>query len=342
MLFFQWLAAAAAAAVVCCVCERENGEQEEAHGSLNFSIVKMLCYWRTCVLVLCCLYVTLNQSQAKLSDKKRADSGHFQHNENVTFLNALLDTKTLNSLQGIYQDDNGIPVHLKRTETNVLSVSSIQSIHNNIDLRQVYRYYDLIDYTRHDPLSKWPIVKNLRSNHPFESMDLQPFERDTLLVYTTCNHVNMSIHSLESLSSASDKFDILVIDDHSIDGTVDILIKKGFSVISKPTARGLTDSWNIGYYIAALLQYRFIIFSNNDVLVPHGTIEVVRTALQEEALVVPLTTKKGAGHNPTQSIETQYDIDSKHVPVFNNPSNFQLIQNILSRLYNTSGEVTIL
>ena len=300
-----------------------------------------MCCWRLNILALCCfcILVLLFQSEAKFPDKKRADGKH--HIENITYLKSLLDTKTLNSLQGVYQDENRIPVHLKRV-SNALSISAIRNTYNGIDISQVFQYYDLIDFTQNRAIKKWPTVKNLKRKHSFESMSFQSSERDTLLVYTTCNHVNMSIHSLESISSAPDSFDILVIDDHSIDGTVHILNKKGFSVISKPQAKALTDSWNIGYYIATLLKYRYIIFSNNDVLVPHGTIEIVQTALREEALVVPLTTRKGAGHNPTQSIETQYDLDPKHIPIFNNPSNFQLVQNILSEFYNRTGKLSIL
>lgn len=54
--------------------------------------------------------------------------------------------------------------------------------------------------------------------------------------------------------------------------------------------------------IALLLDYKYIIFSNNDVLVPPGAVDEVRTNLRHEALVVPLTTRTGAGHNPTQVI----------------------------------------
>ena len=46
--------------------------------------------------------------------------------------------------------------------------------------------------------------------------------------------------------------------------------------------------------------YSYVIFANNDVLVPHGAIESIRKDLQNEVLVVPLTTMKGAGHNPGQ------------------------------------------
>jgi hypothetical protein len=49
-----------------------------------------------------------------------------------------------------------------------------------------------------------------------------------------------------------------------------------------------------------MLKYNYVIFSNNDVLVPHGVVDITRMALKSEALVVPLTTKKGAGHNPKQ------------------------------------------
>lgn len=48
----------------------------------------------------------------------------------------------------------------------------------------------------------------------------------TLLVFTTCNHLDMSIHALQSLRSMSDSFDMVIVDDHSVDGTSDYLHKK--------------------------------------------------------------------------------------------------------------------
>jgi hypothetical protein len=49
---------------------------------------------------------------------------------------------------------------------------------------------------------------------------------DTLLVFTTCNHLNMSVLSLQALRHAKDSFDLVVIDDHSKDGTAEYLRKK--------------------------------------------------------------------------------------------------------------------
>lgn len=284
-------------------------------------------------LLICCICLLLFRSHVTLS---KVDDGHHR-SENITFLKSLLDSKTMNSLQGVYKDENGTPVRIQRA-TNKFSVSDV-GIQDGIDSSKLYRYSNLIDFTKSDILKERIFSKNRWNQHSVESKNYQPLlERGTLLVFTTCNHVNMSIHSLESISSAPDEFDILVIDDHSIDGTVHILNKKGFSVISKPIAKGLTDSWNIGYYIATLLKYRFIIFSNNDVLVPHGSISIVQEALEDEALIVPLTTRKGAGHNPTQSIETQFGFHPLHIPLVNNPSNFQYVQDMLMEMFHSSGK----
>jgi hypothetical protein len=49
---------------------------------------------------------------------------------------------------------------------------------------------------------------------------------DTLLVFTTCNHIDMSVIALQSLREATDSFDIIIVDDHSVDGTPEYFIKK--------------------------------------------------------------------------------------------------------------------
>lgn len=102
----------------------------------------------------------------------------------------------------------------------------------------------------------------------------------TLVIFTTCNHIEYTIRGLSYFIDAIATYqeaDILVVDDASIDGTAPYLIKKGFAVITKPTPRGLTDSWNIGYRIAQLLKYKYIIFANNDVLVPIGAMHEVNS-----------------------------------------------------------------
>ena len=49
---------------------------------------------------------------------------------------------------------------------------------------------------------------------------------DTLVVFTTCNHLEMTVKSVDSLKRSRDHFDILVVDDFSVDGTVEYLIKQ--------------------------------------------------------------------------------------------------------------------
>lgn len=80
------------------------------------------------------------------------------------------------------------------------------------------------------------------------------------------------------------------------------LAKKGFMVLSKSAASGLTQSWNMGYHVAVALGYRYVFFANNDVLVPRGALEEMKAVLAYNELAVPLTTTKGAGHHPGQVI----------------------------------------
>ena len=121
-----------------------------------------------------------------------------------------------------------------------------------------------------------------------------------LIVYTTCNQLPTTIMSLQFLRNTDKLGDLLIIDDFSTDGTVEYLQKRGFAVISKPKATGLTDSWNIGYRIAVALGYKYVVFTNNDVLLTTGSVALMTRGLSQHALVVPLTTEKGAGHHPPQ------------------------------------------
>lgn len=106
--------------------------------------------------------------------------------------------------------------------------------------------------------------------------------------------------------------------------------------------------------------YGYVIFANNDVLVPHGAIESIRNDLQNEVLVVPLTTMKGAGHNPgqvseaaksnrnvvftltsicsdTQTLVLALEMTVDVEDYVSNPNNVQLIQNALKKKISTKG-----
>jgi glycosyltransferase involved in cell wall biosynthesis len=110
----------------------------------------------------------------------------------------------------------------------------------------------------------------------------------------------MSLLALDYLRHSFDIADLVIVDDHSVDGTPAYLAKKGYFVISKDEPKGLTDSWNRGYELAVALGYKYVIFANNDILVPRGAAHEMRRVLMDEVLTVPLTTLKGAGHNPSQ------------------------------------------
>jgi hypothetical protein len=130
---------------------------------------------------------------------------------------------------------------------------------------------------------------------PYASMP-----KSILIVLTTCNQLNMTVLALDYLKGAFIEGDLIIVDDHSIDGTPDYLIKRGYTVITKDHAKGLTDSWNRGYEFANRMKYKYVIFTNNDVLLTATTVKIMKEDLKHEALVGPLTTPNGAGHNPLQ------------------------------------------
>ena len=80
--------------------------------------------------------------------------------------------------------------------------------------------------------------------------------------------------------------DLLIVDDHSLDGSVDYLVKRGYHVASKEAAQGLTDSWNFGYRFAKELGYKYLVFANNDVLVPVRALDVIKQQLLKNTLVL--------------------------------------------------------
>eukprot|EP00597_Dinobryon_sp_UTEXLB2267_P004149 CAMPEP_0170062350 /NCGR_PEP_ID=MMETSP0019_2-20121128/3606_1 /TAXON_ID=98059 /ORGANISM="Dinobryon sp., Strain UTEXLB2267" /LENGTH=1130 /DNA_ID=CAMNT_0010268469 /DNA_START=454 /DNA_END=3846 /DNA_ORIENTATION=+ len=118
----------------------------------------------------------------------------------------------------------------------------------------------------------------------------------------------MTALSLQFLAFSQPNADVVIVDDHSIDGTAEYLVKKGYFVIVKDIAKGLTDSWNVAFQFAVSMDYKYVIFTNNDVLVTEDGLRILQSELRKESLVVPLTSHKGAGHNVLQSITKAYHL----------------------------------
>lgn len=160
---------------------------------------------------------------------------------------------------------------------------AINQLYPNLNIRQ-------LEYLRHEynlSIDPVPLKRPKKS-------------RELLIVYTTCNQLQMSVLTLQFLKNTENIADLVIIDDFSTDGTFEYLLKKGYAVISKSKATGLTDSWNIGYRLAVALGYKQVIFTNNDVLLTSGAVNVMHLGLRSHCLVVPLTSEKGAGHHKQQ------------------------------------------
>ncbi|RYG66957.1 glycosyltransferase, partial [archaeon] len=155
-----------------------------------------------------------------------------------------------------------------------------------------------------------------------------------LIVYTTCNQLAVTQRTLMRMRVPADLADLVVVDDHSTDGTVAYLQGAGYAVVSKPRAEGLTDSWNIGYRLAASLGYPYLLLMNNDVLVPPHSLRLLALSLRDHPLVAPLTTEKGAGHNPAQSLARTLHLDASLVPYMDDYRNADALQSLLELKFN--------
>eukprot|EP01033_Poteriospumella_lacustris_P005885 gene5885-4227_t len=136
-------------------------------------------------------------------------------------------------------------------------------------------------------------------------------KREILIVVTTCNQLSMTIMSLQYLRNTGKVADVVVIDDHSTDGTVEYVKKKGFAIISKRRPTGLTDSWNIGYRLAIALGYKQVLFTNNDFEAfanDYRNAEFIQETLLRRYIYVP----KAQRRCPSQ---TSVDYDNR--PKFN-------------------------
>jgi len=165
---------------------------------------------------------------------------------------------------------------------------------------------------------------------------IQKPKPNTLIAITTCNHWEITYNSIQSLQQSTG-FDILVVDDGSIDTTVTSAKELGVQVIQTSglmNQSGVTYSWNLAYQYFKKSDYEIFFIINNDVIVPKGAIDQMKKELLENEhilIISPLTTRKGLGVSNKvafyQAIENQF-------PKFpfsslDDPNQAQAIQNEL-------------
>lgn len=138
--------------------------------------------------------------------------------------------------------------------------------------------------------------------NPEKVVSIKPkLQREILVAVTTCNQIKMTLVTLSYLTKALDNLaDIVIMDDASSDQTAIVLRQKGYFVMQSEKPQGLTFHWNKAYSFAILLGYKYVIFMNNDVLVPQGALKEMAKDIAFVPLLVPLSTLAGAGHNPNQ------------------------------------------
>ncbi|MBA7636648.1 hypothetical protein ES703_44269 [subsurface metagenome] len=141
----------------------------------------------------------------------------------------------------------------------------------------------------------------------------------TLFAITTFNQIQYTRGCLNSLNNSKVRnMDIVIFDDHSRDKTINLDKEYDIKIITKSKGKGLTDSWNMAFRYFDDYDYDYFFLINNDVLIPAGALEQMIILLENNSLVVPMTTLSGAGdvgklqsmlnyHNIT-SIKSQNDI----------------------------------
>ena len=168
------------------------------------------------------------------------------------------------------------PIALERGCPSPNTLKQIQSMYANFSLADLY-----------------PTNQSITAN-------FLPIRKDTLIVLTISNHIDMTLAALKYLKQSLNIADLLIVDDFSVDGSSHFLRKKGYYVLSSTEAKGLTYMWNQAYFFAVQGGYKYLFYCNNDAIVPQGALKELLQDLGSEAVVVPMTTPLGAGHNPIQ------------------------------------------
>ena len=131
----------------------------------------------------------------------------------------------------------------------------------------------------------------------------------TLLAFTTANQIEYNIKGIRSIIDNKPEYvDLIVFDDASNDGTVDWCRNNNISIVTKESPKGLTHSWNLAYQKFKRENYKYLIFSNSDIIVPKNSLETLLKQNEQYTIVSPLSTLKGVGHQPLQDVRKYYDI----------------------------------
>ena len=173
-------------------------------------------------------------------------SGIVRHDHKSNHVNAILQSP--NNVVGIPEGINPKP----KIVTNDYASSNL-----------VRRYQKEISLASAAIPSLISLQKNANDGN-----DANHRKRDTLVVLTTCNFLKTTVLVLNHWKRSLDIADLIIVDDHSIDGTVAYLRKKGYLVLTNDKPTGLTNSWNRGYHFAVSKGYHYIIFANNDAIMP--------------------------------------------------------------------------
>lgn len=82
---------------------------------------------------------------------------------------------------------------------------------------------------------------------------------------------------------------------------------------------------------AKLLKYKYLVIGNNDIKLPSGAIFAMQQVLLGGiSVAVPLTSERGSGHNPSQSIRRAHNLSEYFESYIENPYNVNKIQETLS------------
>lgn len=204
-----------------------------------------------------------------------AASEPFARNRDADVAPALLKG-IMGQIAGSQLNDSGtVYVPLQNPTEHFRYVNSVHVLHENlrelflqnsvVNLEDVRQFLQL-HYPSYlqDQLSA--LFDLLRST---DSSSKQSFiaKKDLLIVVNTKNRLYLTVILLKYLRGFQKFADLIIIDDHSADGSIDYLERKGYAVYRKHQTRGVWHSWRIGYKLAASMRYKCVVFIDQTIMI---------------------------------------------------------------------------